>query len=360
MTEQENESGSQTGDESDERVALCAHCLTPFSVSQHYCEKCGEAVGQFTPYIPFVNIRFNYSIFAKMWHKIWFEKESCLCWKLFYLFLIVCVAPIMLVGLPFIAWEKFKKRSSDVMKLMRVEIPKSKLEAIPEKQRVLFVHLGSILNELNILQKSVIFSSNGIESLSKVEKRGQVFQSLFFIRILAGKLNESWEMLKKDVFSTPLFKDCEDALSPVARDSLSELKKYFSRENNIHLIRDKFAFHYDSDRVREGISQIPEDEVLEMFVCNSGNCLYCFSDVIVSESILNSINPCDRAQAMDTLIKEVVQDVSGWFRQFGEDCIRIIAEKSGLMDCTWVEIPEPPLIDNVKLPYFTKKSGQQK
>lgn len=242
------------------------------------------------------------------------------------------------------------------MELLKVNIRKSKLDTIPENERVFFIQLTNFLNELNILQKCVFFSGNEIKSLNAIERRAQISQALFFIRMLAGKLNEGWEMLNKDFFGTQLSKEYKTALSQVGKDSLSELKRYFTRDNNVNLIRKKFAFHYDAEKIKGEIDKIPKNEVLEMLISeHRGNCLYSFSDVTVNWAILNSIDPSNPARAMDTLIVEVAIKVGGWFQEFGADCVCIISEKLGL-DYTGVEIPEPPLIDDVKLPYFVKKT----
>jgi hypothetical protein len=243
------------------------------------------------------------------------------------------------------------------MKLLRVDIPKSKLDTIPENEQVFFIQLTHFLNELNILQKCVIISSNGITSLNTAERKGQVSQAQFFIRTLAGKLNEGWEMLRKGFFSTQLSKKYEKVLSQAGEDSLSELKRYFSGKNNVNLIRKSFAFHYDTGKIKEEMDKIPQSEVLEMFISeHRGNCLYSFSDIMVNWAILNSIDPSNPQRAMEILIDEVAIKVSGWFQEFGGDCIGIIVEKYGLLDYTEVEIPEPPLIDDVRLPYFVKKT----
>lgn len=94
-----------------EEQPLCLRCLAPIRPLQHYCEKCGEAVGRFTPYIPFVNIRFNFSIFDKLWHRLWYDRERSIMSKAFYLLLIIATVPIMLVGLPFLLWAKIRSHT---------------------------------------------------------------------------------------------------------------------------------------------------------------------------------------------------------------------------------------------------------
>lgn len=242
------------------------------------------------------------------------------------------------------------------MKLLEVDIPKSKLDIMPKNEQVFFVQLTHMLNELNILQKCVIVSSNGLKLLRAADRRGQVSQALFYIRTLAGKLNEGWVMLQRAFFKACLSKEYEKILSQPGKDSLSELKKYFSGENNVNLIRKKFAFHYNTEKIREELDKIPQSEILEVFISeHRGNCLYSLGDVVVNRGLLNSIDPSNPQRAMEILIDEVAVKVSGWFQEFGGDCIRIIVEKLDL-DYTEIEIPEPPLLDDVRLPYFVKKA----
>jgi len=80
---------------------VCLKCLHPFSQGTHYCEKCGDAVGQLTPYIPFVNIRFNYSVFGNMWKRIWRGGETRWYVIVFYWFMIFLFVPWLILCLPF-------------------------------------------------------------------------------------------------------------------------------------------------------------------------------------------------------------------------------------------------------------------
>jgi len=92
---------------------VCHRCFAPFYPHQDYCDNCGEAVGKLTPYKPFVNIRFNYSIFGRMWHIVWRDSNASFILKAFCLFLIMLFAPIMLiVGIPFVLREKWRQKGS--------------------------------------------------------------------------------------------------------------------------------------------------------------------------------------------------------------------------------------------------------
>ena len=94
-----------------EPTPLCPRCLAPVDRLQHYC-KCGEAVGQFTPYIPFVNIRFNYSIFGASWRRLW-ARGTRFHARLGYFALLVLFTPIMFVGIPFILRDWWRSRKAE-------------------------------------------------------------------------------------------------------------------------------------------------------------------------------------------------------------------------------------------------------
>jgi len=241
------------------------------------------------------------------------------------------------------------------MKLLKADIPKCKLDAMPGNEAVLFVQLTHMLNELNILQKCLIVTNSRMTSLSGVERRGQVCQGLFFIRTLAAKLNEAWEMLQRDFFNSRLSGKFEKKLSKLGRDALWELKRYFGRKNNIRLIRNKFAAHYSKLEIEKEINGIPDNETLEMFISeHRGNCLYSFSDKVFSWAILNSIAPSHPLRAMNTLMGDVLR-VSRWFQDFGGDCVCIIGKKTGLV-YEEAEISQPPLLSSVVLPYFVERT----
>jgi hypothetical protein len=51
--------------------------------------------------MPFVNIRFNYDIYLTMWRKVWYDRQTSIMVRLFYLFMIAVFMPFFIVlGLP--------------------------------------------------------------------------------------------------------------------------------------------------------------------------------------------------------------------------------------------------------------------
>lgn len=87
----------------DDALPLCTKCLKPCTPLQYYCDKCDsyDAINPLTPYIGFVNVHFNYSIYCTMWRKLWGEDEKPIIIRLLYLLFIVAFFRMMVViGVP--------------------------------------------------------------------------------------------------------------------------------------------------------------------------------------------------------------------------------------------------------------------
>ena len=112
MSDHESNVNDMTVADLQDASPACPHCLTPFSEADYYCQNCGEAVGQLTGYIPFVNIRFIANFYGKLWRKGWYGKSAWFGTRLFCLVLVFAFAPIMLIGLPFVLWEYLQRRRS--------------------------------------------------------------------------------------------------------------------------------------------------------------------------------------------------------------------------------------------------------
>ncbi len=84
----------------DDALPLCAKCLKPCNPLQYYCDNCDsyDAINPLTPYISFVNIPFNYSIYCTMLYKVFYSKETRIVTKLFYLFITTfMVGPVIVI-----------------------------------------------------------------------------------------------------------------------------------------------------------------------------------------------------------------------------------------------------------------------
>ncbi len=91
-------------------VPLCLRCAKPVDPLSHYCPHCGEATGQLTPYIPFVNLRLQIGFYGQLWRQLWFGDISFLG-RVFRLIMIVVLIPILLLAMPLVLWDLFKNKT---------------------------------------------------------------------------------------------------------------------------------------------------------------------------------------------------------------------------------------------------------
>jgi len=76
---------------------ICLKCGTGVKTGQYYCPKCNNATGKYVPYLPFVNIPFNYSMHQTLWQKLK-SKDVNFLYKAIAILFIILTAPIMIVG----------------------------------------------------------------------------------------------------------------------------------------------------------------------------------------------------------------------------------------------------------------------
>ena len=91
---------------------VCPGCLAPIEAARYYCKRCGHDTGQFTTYLPYVDIPWMASGFAAAWRKIWHDARPRWYGRVGYFVFIVLFAPVMLVGLPFVLLARRKGRAS--------------------------------------------------------------------------------------------------------------------------------------------------------------------------------------------------------------------------------------------------------
>ena len=102
---------SSYGNSHADGVPLCTRCLRPHSPHQYYCAHCGAAVGQYTAYIPYVDIPFFANFYGRLWRRAWFERGVSLISRAFSMLIILLAAPVMLIGLPFAILKRRRERA---------------------------------------------------------------------------------------------------------------------------------------------------------------------------------------------------------------------------------------------------------
>ena len=181
---------------------------------------------------------------------------------------------------------------------------------------------------------------------------------MFFARILTGKLAECWEFFQQKFFGGQLSRKYVPILNPQGIEALDRIRKYFGKLNLIQSIRNNYAFHYSqsSEQIDQHLHLVPETAALELYLSPEGegaNCLFDFSCLLSTFALLNEIDGSDHQKAMNKWLSEVF-DVAIWFRDACDEIMFAIATKylGEKLDAEAVEIPDPPKLRDVTLPYF--------
>ena len=111
MNNQPNASESSIDGGEQREVPLCLQCAEPVDPLDKICPHCGEAVGQLTPYLPWESIRWEAGIWGRMWRQLW-RRDVSRPGRALRAALIVCFAPILLLGLIPLAWRRLRKQTA--------------------------------------------------------------------------------------------------------------------------------------------------------------------------------------------------------------------------------------------------------
>jgi hypothetical protein len=252
--------------------------------------------------------------------------------------------------------------------VLRVPVSKNGLRAMSQRERSLFLLLGFAANQITLLSKLVIFSTN--KTPDGVEQSLSGAQSQMLARLLIGVLHEAWELIRRQFLESKIGKDYQPRLDAGGREALERLKKHFGGSNVLAKLRNNYVFHhpYDVKMMDAAFESAATDPAWDgewnwFFSHSNFNSFYFMSDVVALHGIMNAVGETDLVAAQTKImgdVSQVSQDMTQfimaltaalWIRHFGpemtgEVCAKIEAAP-GVFD-VWipffVEVPvEEPL-----------------
>ncbi len=245
------------------------------------------------------------------------------------------------------------------MSVYVVKLSKEMLNSIPQDERCFFFVMAHLANEINALNKLLLWSSQ-YPTRNDAESNGQVSLTFMSLKLLAGKLKEGQELLQKRFYGTSISRDYVPTLSEDGQKALNKIKQYFGHSNDVTYIRNNFAFHYSPEKIDAALETVQEH--LEIYVSDDGigNNLFYFAEVLAGRALLNGIKSPDDQTAYNKLIGSLPA-VAGWFgiasetlmveflKRYDEDIWEGVAEK--------VQFDELPSLLDINLPWFTDLSN---
>jgi hypothetical protein len=241
------------------------------------------------------------------------------------------------------------------MDFLSIKFTREDLDQMEANERIFLIQFGEFLNEINILYRC-FFATTNLSVITEPEKKAKAGQLFFFIRLFASKLYEGWNILGDCYFGSKLSQAVDPKLGSEASKSLSEIKKYFGKKNNLYIMRNKMGFHYDSETVKAGLDNLEklEEEELKIYLtAHRGNCTYALSDVIFFSSMRGSLDVPNLDEFLDHLMDEIMH-LCGNYQNFGDECLgKIIEAYQGLItEKKNYAVDNIPLHSEIKLPFF--------
>jgi hypothetical protein len=238
------------------------------------------------------------------------------------------------------------------MKIYTIHVSKAQLDQIPEIERAFYVHVGHLRHELMFLKKLLELSAKESSEIPVLQDVA-LSQQFIISRLIAGKVWEGWELMRKAYFSTKLSLAISSALPDDTKEALGALKRYFGKKNIIDSLRNEFAFHYDPLRVRTQLARIEETDKLKIYVAETEDVFFQFSDSIVGSAMLEAVQPSDFVAAAEKFFSEIM-NVSSQLVDFCDGCLHYMIETYIGYPSEETEIPDPPHSGDLRLPFFCK------
>jgi hypothetical protein len=254
-------------------------------------------------------------------------------------------------------WERsVAHKEISVMNINTYTVTRTQYDCLATDERVFFTQMLHFLNQLWILQKTGLISANRLTELKGIVLGAQVAQSLFLLKLQAGVLYEAWRSIEQSYYR--LDNEHGYGIPQESQDALASLKRYFGNSLNlVKTIRHKHAFHYDNERIAEGIDSVPSDDDLEIHVAHDGGSFFCeLAEAMANESLLTFAASGDRRAALDHIVQEVLLDVSGWVMDFAHGFCATMCDRLGASSRE-AELPDVASLSELALPYFVARDA---
>ncbi|MDR3382328.1 hypothetical protein [Cupriavidus basilensis] len=265
------------------------------------------------------------------------------------------------------------KNLAEKVALKSVAIPYDSLKKISQKNKYSLYLLGHIFNEIMALGKLSVMSQMKVgdgSDITEVERAGYVFNSMFFLRLLAGKIYEAQLSLRsKDVHDF-----LRDFCYPNMEASDCGLLKTFNKEASgcrwLNAARNGHAMHYPTfAQCEKVIGQLDAGrQPFEFFMGERvGNTLYRSSDVMAGASFLMEADGeswrgglevalADLQRLSELLAEFITESIHGFAEGRKKGKVRY-SEKLKIKD---VKKFSTPNINDFELPYFMSLGDDKK
>jgi hypothetical protein len=248
-----------------------------------------------------------------------------------------------------------------MLSVIRIALPKEKLQKLSAGERSLFLLLGYASNQINTLWKLIVVATNEGAKKNPVEEKVSGAQTQIFVRLLIGVIREALKLIEKRFRESLVGKEYVKLLDPEASEAFKRLAKRFGKPDKFNVIRDNFAFHHptlkDMESAFELAMQSDGDDSYWCMYLNDGllNTFFFASDFVLVHGMMNALGETDVNEAHHKLLGDIapiVNDISTFVFGFAQ---AIFGKYFGELTPTIIaEIEDAPNIEDLRLPWFVE------
>jgi len=123
-----------------------------------------------------------------------------------------------------------------MVQVLRIPVPKAKLQALSKDERVLIFLLGYVTNQITMLEKLLTFSIKKVAT-EVVERQAIGIQTQMLLRLLIGVLNEAHRVIVSRFNEKPINVVYRPLLDADGQEALAGLNKQFGGSNLLTRLR---------------------------------------------------------------------------------------------------------------------------
>jgi hypothetical protein len=247
-----------------------------------------------------------------------------------------------------------------MVQVRRIQITKEQFRTLPKDERALLLLMGHALNQIAVLVKLVIFSTNK-DPEDPIEGRVSAAQSQVILRFLFGAVVETWEFLRRPD-NQKIIGSYLPALDKDGAATHEELNRYFGSSNLLSNMRNKFSYHFPhTDEIEQGFEAVPDDDNLpwEWYLLETNSNSFYFScEMAVGFGAVSQVRGEPTLMAASRkLVREVIR-VANTMQYFLMPPMRTILLKrfgpSILEDKPGTTINDAPGLYDFWIPFFAE------
>lgn len=257
-----------------------------------------------------------------------------------------------------------------MIQVYHIQVPKDRFKVMPKDERAFLLLLGYAVNQILMLQKLLMFSSNKTP-LNDLEHYLSAAQNQMLLRLLIGVLNETWLLITMRFLKNKIRKEYQGRIDEAGELALANLNKQFGASNLLNSIRNGFSFHYPTnDSVETAFKAAISDPDLvddwNLYFSQSGfNSFYFLSEIIIAHGIGKGTGASGLIEAQHKLMIEVTDAARNlfefskaftaavWIKNFGAE----------MLARELISIKDAPNWDEPWIPFFVEMkscSSEQK